>query len=314
MDTVLTVVTPVFALIAIGYAAGRFGLMSDAGAKGLAEFTFNLAIPALLFRTMATAEMPDVSPYALWGSYFGSVISVWVLASVLTLVVLRRTAPESVSISMSSSFGNVVMIGMPICLNLYGDAAAAPMAIIISLHSPFFWTAGTLHLAVAKRDPDASILAILRGLYSELSRNMIILAIIAGTLWRFTGLEIPPLAGDVINFLGRAGIPCALVSLGLSLVGFRIAGQLPTLSTILVFKILIMPLVAWMLATHVFELPPVAAGIVAIFAGMPTGANAYLFAAQHQLAPHSASGAVALGTLVSAASATALVYLLQQFG
>ena len=261
MQAVITVVVPVFALIALGYVAGRLKWVSDIGAKGLAEFTFNLAIPALLFRKMATAELPDVAPYALWGAYYGAVAAIWLIAALLTILILRRTAKEASSISMSASYSNVVMIGMPLSLNLYGEAAAAPIAILVSLQSPVLWTAATVHLALSNRDDNVSAYSISASLLRELSSNVIILAIVAGTLWRLTGLEFNPLADDIITLLGRAGIPCALVSLGLSLVGFRIAGQIPTLSMVLVLKLLLMPAIAWLIATYVFALPPVAAGV-----------------------------------------------------
>lgn len=311
MNDVITVVAPVFVLIAIGYVAGRLRWISDIGAKGLAEFTFNLAIPAMLFRKMATAELPDVTPYALWGAYFGSAVVIWLIATVATVGLLRRTAAEAASISMSASFSNVVMIGMPLCLNLYGEAAAAPIAIIISLHSPLLWTIASVHVGLCRQDGKLSFSAIGRDIADELSRNLIILAIIAGTIWRFSGLGFDPLADDIIVLLGQAGIPCALVSLGLSLVGFRIAGQVPTLTMIILLKIVVMPVIAWIVAFHVFGLSPVAAGVVTIFAAMPTGANAYIFAARNGLAPHSASGSVALGTCLSAVAAAAVIFALK---
>jgi malonate transporter len=311
VQDVITVVVPVFALITLGYIAGRLQWISDIGAKGLAEFTFNLAIPAMLFRKMATADLPDVTPYALWGAYFGSAIAIWLIATLMTVFVLRRTAKEASSIAMSASFSNVVMIGMPLSLNLYGEAAAAPIAILVSLHSPMLWAAASIHLGLSSRDGNVSAYAIARNLLRELSSNVIILAIIAGTLWRLTGLEFNPLADDIITLLGRAGIPCALISLGLSLLGFRIAGQMPTLSMVLVLKILVMPVIAWTIATYVFALPPVSAGVVTIFAAMPTGANAYLFASRNNLAAHSASGAVALGTCLSAVTAAVVIYALK---
>ncbi|MGI9479297.1 MAG: AEC family transporter [Hyphomicrobiaceae bacterium] len=311
MENVISVVAPVFALIAIGYAAGRLNWISDIGTKGLAEFTFNIAIPALLFRKMATAELPDVTPYALWGAYYGTALAVWLLATLITIVFLRRSAADASSIAMSAGFSNVVMIGMPLSLNLYGEAAAAPVAILVSLHSPLLWAMASVHLALSQRDGKLSILAIGRDIVVELSRNIIILSIIAGTLWRLSGLGFDPLADDIITLIGRAGIPCALISLGLSLLGFRIAGQIPTLSSVLVLKILVMPAIAWVVAFHVFALPPVAAGVVTIFAAMPTGANAYLFASRNNLAPHSASGAVALGTCLSAVTAAVVIYALK---
>ena len=310
MAQVLAVVTPVFVLILLGYGVGRLGWISEAGAKGLAEFTFQLAIPVMLFRQMATAELPDVTPYALWGAYYGTAAVIWLAATVLTATTLRRPAQDAASISMSATFGNVVMIGMPLALNLYGEAAAAAVAILVSTHSPLLWAAAAIHLSLARSEAENSFRAIVTGLWLELSRNMIILAIIAGTLWRMTGLGLDPIADDVILLLGRAGIPCALVSLGLSLVTLRIAGQMPTLTTILILKLAAMPVVAWLVATEIFALPPLAAGVVTIFAAMPTGANAYLFASRNGLAQHSASGSVALGTLIAAASAALVVYLL----
>ena len=65
-----------------------------------------------------------------------------------------------------------------------------------------------------------------------------------------------------------------------------------------------------MIFAAMFQLPPIAVGVVTIFAAMPTGANAYLFASRNNLAQHSASGAVALGTVLAAASATAVIYAL----
>lgn len=310
MTAVALIVAPVFALIALGYAAGRLGWVSDAARTGLAEFTFTLAIPAMLFRKMATAEMPDAAPLAIWAAYFGAVAATWLLATAATSGFLRRPAQDGASIAMSAGFGNVVMLGIPLSINVYGEASAAPIALIVSLHSPLLWTLAALHLAWARRDGSAPISEVGRDLGRELSRNVIIMAIVAGTLWRFTGFGLDPLADEIISLLGRAGIPCALVALGLSLVGFRIAGQMPTLSAILVLKLVVTPLVAWLLATKVFALPPAAAGVVVIFAAMPTGANAYLFASRVGLAQHSASGAVALGTVLSAASAALVVYML----
>jgi predicted permease len=68
-----------------------------------------------------------------------------------------------------------------------------------------------------------------------------------------------------------------------------------------------MPAVAWVLAFWVFRLPPIAAGVVVLFAAMPAGANAYIFATRYQRVVNSASGAVALGTVLAAASAVALI-------
>jgi malonate transporter and related proteins len=50
---------------------------------------------------------------------------------------------------------------------------------------------------------------------------------------------------------------------------------------------------------------------VVLFAAMPTGANAYLFAARVDRAIHSASGAVALGTTLSLVTLSVLIVMLR---
>ena len=57
-------------------------------------------------------------------------------------------------------------------------------------------------------------------------------------------------------------------------------------------------------------LPPIAAGVIVLFAAMPTGANAYIFAAQYQRLVNPVSGAVALATLLAAVTLPVVVLLL----
>ncbi|MGY4365519.1 hypothetical protein ACVW1A_001584 [Bradyrhizobium sp. LB1.3] len=68
MATML-IVAPVFALIAAGYAAVLFRFVSETAHKGISEFAFSIAIPALLFRTIVVSEFSGVSPWRMWGAY-----------------------------------------------------------------------------------------------------------------------------------------------------------------------------------------------------------------------------------------------------
>ena len=71
-------------------------------------------------------------------------------------------------------------------------------------------------------------------------------------------------------------------------------------------KLLAMPAAAFVLA-KLLDLPPLAAGVGVLFAAMPTGANAYIFAVQYQRLVNPVSGAVALGTLLAAVTLPVVV-------
>lgn len=308
MSNVLAVVVPVFILIALGFAAGRQGLFSDEAIKALGLYTFSLAVPAMLFRTMATTTLPEASFSSLWAAFFGAVVLNWAVATVATARLLQRSSADGPSIAMSASFGNVVMLGIPLSLGAFGDAAAAPMAVIISLHTPLLFGIATLHQLATGEPRGATNIELVKEFAVELGRNPIILAIAAGTLWRLTGFGLHPVVDRVLVILAQSSVATSLVGLGLSLVGFQIKGQVPTLVMILALKLILMPFVAWLLAVQVLALPPVAAGVVVLFAAMPTGANAYIFANRNGKAINSASGAVALGTVLALFTATIAVY------
>ncbi len=304
--SVVTIVVPVFALIAIGYAAARWRFMSESAQKGLAEFSATLAILALLFRTIAGAAALPVSPIKIWLAFFGALAITWLLSAVVTRLLLRRPAIDVASIAMTSTYGNTVMLGIPLCLSVFGDDAAGPIAVILSIHSALLWGSGTLQHQWLARRTTTSNGTLLAGILGELIRNPLILAIIAGGLWRLSGLGIAPVPDRILALLGQAGIPTALVALGTSLAGFAIKGQGPTLVTVILLKLLLMPVIAAALSMAL-GLAPAAAGVVILFAGMPSGANAYLFAAKVDRAVNSASGAVALSTLLSLATISIMV-------
>lgn len=306
MAQVLTIIVPVFALIALGFAAGRQRYFGTEASKSINEYTFSLAVPAFLFRSMSRLEVSEI-PIDLWVSFFGAAIVTWVTATVLTAHVLVRPATDAAAIAMSSCFGNVVMLGIPLSVAAFGETAAAPAALLVAIHTPLLFFTGSLHQALVAEPRETSMMMIACDLFAELSRNPIILAILAGVLWRLTGLGLHPAVDRVLMMLGQSAVATSLVGLGLSLVNFEIKGQVPTLSIILVLKLALMPSVAWLLAVHVMALPPVAAAVVVLFAAMPTGANAYLFAMRHGRAVNSASGAVALGTMLAIVTTSVIV-------
>ena len=75
-----------------------------------------------------------------------------------------------------------------------------------------------------------------------------------------------------------------------------------------VLKLLATPAVAFVLV-KLLNPPPTASGVIVLFAAMPTGANAYIFAVQYKRLVNPVSGAVALGTLLAAVTLPVVVMI-----
>lgn len=307
--TVATIVIPVFALIGLGYAAARFRWLSENAQKGLAEFSATIAIPALLFRTVSSGATLEASPLHIWFAFFGALAATWAAALLMGRYILRRPVEDRTSIAMTATYGNTVMLGIPLCLSVYGDAAAAPIAIILSIHTAILWGSATLQHQWLVRSAATDSGALFLTIFKDLARNPLIVAIVLGVVWRMGGLGLTPVVDRSLGLIAQAGIPTALIALGTTLTGFAIAGQGATLATVVFLKLIAFPAVAlalgWLIA-----LPPVALGVVVLFAAMPAGANAYLFASKVGRAVHSASGAVALGTALALGTVSGLVAVL----
>jgi len=307
MATVL-IVAPVFALIAAGYAAVLFRFVSETAHKGISEFAFSIAIPALLFRTIVVSEFPDVSPWRMWGAYYGALAIIWIAALAISALLRarREEREDGVVFAIGAVYGNIVMLGIPLTLSALGNEAAGPMALILSVNTPLLWLCGTLQMEFVGRKQTGSALAVIWPVLTDLARNPIMLAIGLGVVWRFIGLGLTPVVDRTIELLAQAGSPAALIELGINLFRFEVKGEMPSVVVMSVLKLLAMPAAAFVLA-KLLNLPPLAAGVVVLFAAMPTGANAYIFAVQYQRLVNPVSGAVALGTLLAAVTLPVVV-------
>jgi malonate transporter and related proteins len=305
--SVLSIVLPVFALVAVGYVTARAGWLTEQAQRGVAEFAFNFAMPAMLFQSIAHSGVLAPGSWSVALGYFSAAALVWLLTTMSSRLLLRRPATDAPAISMTACFGNVVMIGTPLVLTVIGPEAAAPLAIILALHTPFMWFTGILHQQAAEHSHRRSAAGIGLSLAREIARNVLLLAILAGTAWRLTDLAMPAAVDASLSLLGQAGVPCAQVALGASLTRFAIKGQLPTLGLMLVAKLLLFPAIVWLLVVKLQAVPKTSAEVALLLAAMPEGANAYLFAERTGRAVNSTSGAIALGTLLAALTMTALV-------
>lgn len=307
MATML-IVAPVFALIAAGYASVLFRFVSEGAHKGISEFAFSIAIPALLFRTIVVSEFPDVSPYRMWGAYYGALALIWIAALLISACLRERREDreDGVVFAIGSVYGNIVMLGIPLVLSALGNEAAGPMSLILSVNTPLLWLCGILQMELVSRKRTGSPLAVIRPVLADLARNPLMLAIGFGVVWRFTGLGLNPVVDKTIGLLAQAGSPAALIALGITLFRFEVKGEMLSVVAMSALKLLAMPAVALVLA-KLLNLPPIVTGVVVLFAAMPTGANAYIFAVQYQRLVNPVSGAVALGTLLAAVTLPVVV-------
>lgn len=287
----LLVVLPVFGLIGLGYVARWTKLVRETTGEGLSDFVFVLAVPCLLFRTLAKADIPASQPWGYWISYFTGLAIVWTLAMLIAHRVFSRKGPELVVSGFAAAQSNTVFVGVPMILKAYGDAGAVPLGLLLAVHLPVTMTAATL-LAEGR---SASLKLMARRLFT----HPIIIGILLGSAVRPVIGFIPAPVWTLVDLLAGAAVPCALISLGIAMRRYGLESGLGLPAVLSALKLGLHPLIVYLLATRVFEMPTHWSGVAVLFAACPCGINAYLFAERYRQGVADASSAIALSTMLS---------------
>lgn len=293
------IVLPVFGVIAFGYVCAWTGLLRERVAEGVSDYVYTIAIPLLIFRTLSEAKLPEVSPWGYWFVYFAGAGVAWAIGQAISLHWLRREVREAIIHGFTSGQSNIVLVGIPLVLSAFGQPGAVPLFLLVAVNLPLMMTTASLMTeATGAGLSRASLVNLLR----NFATNLILIAFVAGVAAQFAGIQATGAPKAVIDLIAQSSVPCALFAMGLALRRYGIAGDLSMTAVISTLKLLVHPLIVWLLVTYVVPLPPVLAGVAVLFAAMPCGINAYLLAERYKAGVAAAAGSVSLSTTLSIVS------------
>jgi predicted permease len=290
--TAVSIIAPVFGIIVIGWGAALTGLLSERVSDGLSEYVFAIAVPALIIGTLTRPGLTGEVTWSYWIAYFGGAGLSWLAGS---LIATRRAGigrPGAVLHGFAASQSNTIFVGVPTILQAYGDAGAFPLFLLLAVHLPLMMGCATF---LIEAEGGRSLGQRLAGLGRVLAKNPIFVALGLGMALRLGGVVPTGVARSLIDGFGSTASTCALVALGAGLTRYKVLFDLPGALVISGLKLVVHPLVVWLLATKLFTMPPAYAGVATLFAAMPVGINAYLLAVRYR----AETGLVAASVLVS---------------
>ena len=300
----VAVVLPVFGLIAIGYAVAGLRLLREASGEALADFVFAVAIPLLIFRTLALADFSGASPWLMWIPFFAVFAMNWMLGDVLIRWLFRRDARAGLVGGISSAYGNTVLLGIPLTLAAYGGDGAVPMALIVAVHLPVMMVVSSVLIERAlRRDGvseghlDAKTRA--RNVLVTLVRSPIIIGMLAGAAWRAFGLPFTGLPAVLAGRLADIASTLALFAMGMGLWRYGVRGNIRAGLLLSALKLLVQPALVLLLVRTIAPMPASWARVAVLAAACPTGVNAYLVAARFKTGEALASNAISLSTALA---------------
>ena len=216
MLPILLKTLPFFALIGVGYLAGRTRFFSAEATAALTKFVFYFALSAMLFRFAANLSLGEIFDWYFVFAYLWGCLVVYAIATGVAL--WRRVSIEEAAVEAQCAIiGNVGFLGVPMLVLLMGDAAAGPVLLVLAIDLIVFSSVITL-LITGVREGKMS-LGILKVLGMGLLKNPMIVSIVLGLIWGATGIAVPAPVNDFLGTLGAAATPGALFAIGASLAG-----------------------------------------------------------------------------------------------
>lgn len=264
-------------MIAVGFVAGRSGVLGEHGPAVLSRVVFFVLAPFLLFTVMADADAGHLFSSLLIVSAIAA-LTCFAVYSLVARLIWHRPAPETLIGSFASGYVNANNIGIPVSVYVLGNAAySAPLILLqLAVFTP---------LALSILDAGTSGVRSFRRAILQPLRNPLILGTLLGLLISVANLDVPDFLMEPFRMIGAAAVPVVLISFGISLSGQRPLAPGSERRDVLLavaLKLGLMPLLAWSVGRFVFGMDGQDLLVVTVLAALPTAQNVFNYAQRYQ--------------------------------
>lgn len=300
---------PVFFVMALGFFAGKKGIVDNKNLKSLIHFVMMFALPCSLFGAIAKTPRAVVLQH---GNLIFVLLITYLAIYGLTFFLQRRlhgsTAAVSAVHSLTVAFPNCASIGLPLLGSVFGQQSALAVAIGIAVGS---MTISPITLAILESStPEGQALSAGRRILVAVWKSIIkpvVLGPTLGVVVALIGIQMPDVVSRSLSLIGQATAGAALFLTGLILSAQPLKINANVLSGIS-WKNVVQPALAYLLV-RAMGLPNVIAGEAVLLTSIPTGFFGLVFGAGYDTKPVVASSSL-IGSSVLAIGTLAIWILL----
>lgn len=302
----LTLSAPLFGVVVLGYGIGKLSCWKREWTQRVSKFVFAVPLPALLFHMMSTRTRGMPVDARLLVAYFGSCFIVFGIGRAVAHFLFRMDGVAQSVFALGGVFSNNVLLGVPLARLTLGEPAMPSVALVLVFNALTLWTLVTVSVEWARHG--ALNLSGLRKTTVQVLKNPIVIGILCGTAFALTGFALPPAADTALSWVGHLAGPLALLVLGMGTSEYGFSSGWRESAAICVLKLVLQPLVVWVLALAL-GLPPLERQAVVLLASLSVGANVYLMSNEFQTLQQPVASSLVFSTLCAAVTTPLLLAL-----
>ena len=308
MSVIVNAVFPLFALILLGYVSARKRLFGPGAVDNLNKFVVWMALPALLFQAMAQISWDEINQPGYLAASSLSIAIVFGVSYWLDRKRHGRLADASIE-GLAASYSNAGFMGIPLCLMVFGPESL-PAVILAILLTACVLFAFSIVLIEIDLLGSPNIARTIRKVVLSLLRNPLVAAPLLGLVVAIAQWPLPAAVLQFTTLLGAAASPCALITIGLFLAQGKPTEHHGAVWRIVSLKLILHPLITFVLVYWVFNMPPMWASIAVLLAALPVGTGPFMLAKLYEREPAVTSRAILISTVLSVATVSALLALM----
>ncbi|MEL6747580.1 MAG: AEC family transporter [Pseudomonadota bacterium] len=278
MTALLLALAPIFLTIALGAGLSRHVFTEPQFWAAIEKACFFILFPAILLRTMATADTGTLAFAAIAAAFLCGVA-----VQVGLLIALRPVLTRGLGLtdpSFTSLFQGALrwhgFIGLAVVTALYGPREIAIVAIAIAVLVPALNIAAII---VLLRYGDVGTDIVRPRIITQIVLNPFIQAIAVGLFLNLTGIGLPEPLFTAVNFLAGGALGLSLLTVG---AGLRAPENLSSIGAVVFasgYRLLLNPLIMFVSLT-LFGITGVDRTVGVICAAVPTAASSFIMARQ----------------------------------
>lgn len=288
---------PFFAVIGLGYFAGRTRFFPAEATAWLTKFVFYFALSAMLFRFTATLDLGALFDANFIAAYLTGTLALWVI----TFGAAKMRGEPAVQSAMEAHTGitgNTGFLGVPMLVALLGERAIGPVLMVLTLDLIVFSSLVTVIITGARHGKIS--FSMVKALGLGLLKNPMIVWMAIGLAWAAFKIPMPAPVLEFSTLLGAAATPGALFAIGASLAD-KSAERLGPAVWLSFAKLALHPALI-IVALMIFPVDPYAAGCMIAAASLPVAGNVYILAQHYGIAPSRVSASILISTALSIAT------------
>ena len=301
-------VMPLLLLLGVGWAAVRTGVTDRAFMNRLNTLNFKLFFPFLMFKNVYGAEPENLPTTALM---ITGAVSLLVLVALLMIVVPRivKENPRRGTIIQAIFRSNFIIYGIPLTTFVFGDGKASVCGIMVMIMVSMFNILSVVVLEYyrdgGKVRPGPLLLGIVK--------NPLLQGCVAGLLCYLLGIKLPVFLKEPVFALGSMASTLALVVLGANLQFAELKKNGRTITTVLLVRLLLLPLVmvplGWLIGLRGVEL-----FLILMIYGTPVATASYPMAQNMGGDGQLAGQLVFVSTVASLGTIFLFIFTMSQLG